>query len=222
MKVMSHQIDILPYPGFWNRVNQSDIADLGGLYDWFNKGSDYYHHRVKIGTDDNWKWLTLPIEHHTGYRQVDVKLKNDLLPRCYHQLEVVYQDYPNWDKYKDYLHEVFCECKYTYMWELNFKLLVWMRDLLGISTPLCIPKDIGTDGDATSKIVKQLTQYKADTYYCGAGGKHYLDMDQLRSSGITVEWATFKLPIDNYSTVSTLSLIMAFDISEVRRWFNVN
>lgn len=225
MKVMSHQIDILPYPGFWNRVAKSDIADLGGLYDWFNKGKDYYHHRVKIGDDNNWQWLTLPITTHSGYKQIDVTVRNDDLHKCFDMLQGVYGGCKNWSVYKDFLYDTFVNCKYSKMWELNFKLLIWMRDLLDIHTPMSISMNLNTpeyeSHGATDKILTQLSQYHTDTYYCGSGGKNYLDVERINSSGIDIEWATFELPdkFKSYSTVSTLSLIMNFDLDEVRRLF---
>ena len=44
------------------------------------------------------------------------------------------------------------------MWELNFKLLLWIRDTLKIDTPICISFDTGTEGDATDKIASQLNR----------------------------------------------------------------
>ena len=195
-----HQPTLLPYPGFFYRMFHSNIMDICP-YDPFSHHSDRYQHRVKIGTDVNWRWLTLPVEASNGCSIMDVKLKTNLIADRWRELEQVYRKYPLWKEYRAELKEIFFG--YKYLWELNLRLILWIRDILGIKTYLSI--SYGARGcDTTERVASQFSNYGSVIYLAGKGSLDYLDTQKYeRLTNSTIAIVTYTPP-PPFSTVSIL------------------
>lgn len=206
-----HQPNLLPYPGFFFRMYHSNIMDICP-YDPFCKHSDRYQCRVKIGTDDNWEWLTLPVEASSGCSIMDVKLKTQLMKERWVTLEKVYSKYPLWTDYKDDLNTIFFS--YDYLWALNLRLIFWVRDLLKIKTYISISYK-GTGSDVTERIASQFADYGPVVYLTGKGSTEYLNVkkyEQLTNS--TVALVTYEPPVP-FSTVSVLTPLLTYPANKV-------
>jgi hypothetical protein len=212
-----HQPTLLPYPGFFYRMFHSNIMDICP-YDPFSGHSDRYQHRVKIGTDHNWQWLTLPVEAHSGCSIMDVKLKTPFLGERWSILEQVYKSYPLWPSYKAELKEIFFG--YNRLWELNLRLITWMRDLLRIRTYLSI--SYAAEGnDTTERVASQFAKYGAVIYLAGKASMDYLDMQKYtRLTHSTIAVVTYTPP-EPYSTVSMLTPIMLYPPEKVLSMLNI-
>lgn len=227
MIVASHQIDLLPFPGFFNRMLMADIFDLGGHYDWWRKGKGIYQHRVKIGFDDHPVWLTLPVIAREGMTQDQVKLKQGEVPALFDKIKGVYAPCPNFRKYAHILERKFANPP-EYLWQFNLDLLLWLRDTLGFWTPLAISQSTlhNVTWTATEKITAQLATYRRDSeplcYYSGSGGINYLDLEYMRANGIEVIFQDYsKAPIpEGFRTVSILSLLMCKEPPEIYGMLN--
>lgn len=227
MIVASHQIDLLPFPGFFNRMLMADIFDLGGHYDWWRKGKGIYQHRVMIGFDDKPVWLTLPVIAQEGMTQDQVKLKQSEVPALFDKIKGVYAPCPNFKKYAPILEQKFANPP-EYLWQFNFDLLLWLRDELGLRTPLAISHSTthNAEWSATGKITSQLMSYKQDGeplfYYSGKGGKDYLDLEYMKLNGIDVIFQDYsKAPIpEGFRTVSIMSLLMCKKKPEIYGMLN--
>lgn len=212
-----HQPTLLPYPGFFYRMYHSDIMDICP-YDPLSKHTDRYQHRVKIGTDTNWRWLTLPIDASNGCAIMNAKLKTDFLTERWAELKQVYSTYPLWDQYKSELKEIFFG--YNYLWELNLRFILWIRDLLGIKTYLSISYS-GTGGDTTERVASQFSNYGSVIYLAGKGSMEYLDMKKYeRLTRSTIALVTYTPPTP-YSTVSILTPLLTFEPEKVLDVLNI-
>ena len=201
-----HQPTLLPYPGFFYRMYHSNIMDICP-YDPLSRHSDRYQHRVKIGRDDNWRWLTLPIEASSNCSIMDAKLKAHLLGERWTELEHVYSNYPLWSQYKDGLKEIFFG--YKYLWELNLRLIIWLRDLLGIKTYLSI--SYSSDGhDTTERIASQFQNYGSVIYLAGKGSMEYLDMQKYEQLTRSIIAVVTYIPPTPFSTVSILTPLLLY------------
>ncbi len=215
----AHQPTLLPYPGFFYRMYHSNIMDLCP-YDPLSRHTDRYQHRVKIGTDIDWRWFTLPIEASNGCTIMAAKLKADLMTDRWNTLEHVYHKYPLWRRYKDTLKEILLG--YNYLWEVNLRFILWVRDLLDIKTYVSISYS-GKGCDTTERIASQFTSYGPVIYLAGKGSTQYLDMkryEQLTKS--TIALVTYTPPAP-FSTVSILTPLLLYppenvlDILNIRR-----
>jgi hypothetical protein len=187
-------------------------------YDPLSLHSDRYQHRVKIGTDDNWKWFTLPIEACSGCSIMEAKLKTHLMDERWSELEQVYNKYPLWGEHKEALKEIFLG--YKYLWEVNFRFILWVRDLLNIKTYVSISYS-GKGLDTTERIASQFSNYGSVIYLAGKGSTQYLDVqryEQLTKS--TIAMVTYTPPVP-YSTVSILTPLLLYPREKVLEVLNI-
>jgi hypothetical protein len=212
-----HQPTLLPYPGFFYRMYHSDIMDICP-YDPLSKHTDRYQHRVKIGIDNNWRWLTMPIDSSNGCTIMNAKLKQEFLPERWMELKHVYSNYPHWERYKAELKEIFFG--YKYLWELNLRFILWIRDLLGIKTYLSISYS-GQGGDTTERVASQFSNYGSVVYLAGKGSMEYLDMQRYeRLTRSTIALVTYTPPTP-YSTVSILTPLLKYEPAKVLEILNI-
>lgn len=217
--ISAHQPTLLPYPGFFYRMYHSKIMDLCP-YDPLSRHNDRYQHRVKIGLDDNWKWLTLPIKVSNNCAIKDAKIKTEFIDNRWTQLEQVYQSYPLWDYYKDKIKEIFFG--YNYLWEINLHFVLLVRDILGIKTYISLSYS-GEGSDTTERIASQFRNYGTVIYLAGRGSMTYLDIQKYqRLTRSKVAIITY-IPPYPFSTVSILSPLLMFgpdktlDILKIKR-----
>jgi len=137
----------------------------------------------------------------------------------WNQLEKVYNKYPLWNKYKDDLYKIFTS-PYEHVWELNLRLILWLRDLLNIKTYLSISwKGIGSD--TTERIAYQFSNYGPVIYLAGKGSTEYMDVrkyEKLTKAKIAL--ITYAPP-EPYSTVSILTPLLTFSHRNVLRALNI-
>jgi hypothetical protein len=212
-----HQPTLMPYPGFFYRMFHSTIMDICP-YDPLSRHSDRYQHRVKIGDDKQWRWLTLPIEASSNSQIMDVKLKKSLMIDRWNELEHVYKKYPYWSNYREDLKEIFFG--YSRLWELNLRFILWARDLLGIKTYISLSY-CAQGGDTTERIASQFRNYGSVVYLAGKGSLDYLDLQKYEKlTHSTVAIVTYTPPAP-FSTISTLSPILTYPPEKVLEALNI-
>ncbi len=206
-----HQPTLLPYPGFFFKMYHSDVMDICP-YDPFSKHSDRFHHRVKIGKDDNWTWFTLPIKSCNGCSIMDAKLKTNLLSERWSELKRVYGNYALWREYEDSLRQIFFG--YNYLWEINLRFILWIRDLLKIKTYVSISY-CGKGRDTTERIAFQFSDYGSVLYLAGKNSAEYLDIKRYeRLTKSTIALVTYTPP-PPFSTVSILTPLLMYPRDKV-------
>lgn len=212
-----HQPTFLPYAGFFYRMFHSDVMDICP-YDPLSRHSDRFQHRVKIGTDDCWRWLTLPVEASSGCSIMEARLKVGLMGERWGEFERVYCGYPLWGLYRGVLREIFLG--YSYLWELNLRLILWVRDLLGIRTYVSV--SYGGEGvDVTERIASQFGAYGRVVYLAGKGTLQYLDVERYeRLTGSVLAVVTYTPPRP-FSEVSILTPLLLYPPEQALEALNI-
>jgi hypothetical protein len=197
MIVVSHQPDLLPYSGFWFKMHQADLFDLK-VFDQFQARG--YQRRVKM----RGSWASIPVVGspsrvpitHARIRpdEARVVLADHVAGR--------YRSARHWDDVGPALLDLIDRTRTTHLWQFNLELILGVRAMLGITTPLSIalpPEARGSRG-----LVGVLRQYGADTYLAGQGGRAYMgDCEEFRSAGIEVVWSAHS-PVTGDSIVTVL------------------
>jgi hypothetical protein len=174
---------------------------------------------VKIGTDEKWRWLTLPVESHTGYSIMEVKLKTNLMKDRWSLLERFYKEYPLWEEYKSDLKSIFLS--YEKLWELNLRFILWIRDLLRIRTYISISWQ-GIGHTTTERISYQFANYGPVLYLAGKMSPHYLDIKKYEDlTNSKVALVTY-IPPPPFSQVTTLTPLLMYHPSEVLQVLKVS
>lgn len=196
--VSGHQPQILPSTRYWYKLAKSDVLDLR----WQAQFVNGYQHRVKMR--DN--WFTLPLSPKPGQFDAIDTVHVDLPKAKLLFRQTVHGRYGGSRFYKTRgveLIEKFDSLESDLLWEINLELLIYIRDLLGISTPIQL--GLPAIGGKAQGVLSTLRAYPdCDTYLSGTGARNYMgDCAIFDEAGIKVVWSQHD-PVSNDSIVTIL------------------
>ncbi|RYY47840.1 MAG: hypothetical protein EON53_07090 [Actinomycetales bacterium] len=143
MIVAGHQADLLPWSGFWFTMAKADHFDVM-ISDQFQPTG--YHRRVLMrGT-----WASVPVVPcGAGTLIGDVRIDPVAAPRALADLvRARYRSSRNWEVRGPRILEMLHDVRTEHLWQLNLSLILGVRDLLEIRTPVTVSE--GTGGARTS------------------------------------------------------------------------
>src|SRR3954468_11776756 len=141
----AHQPDLLPYSGFFYKMAKADVFDLKIWDQYVNRG---YQRRVMMRD----RWATIPLEPGSSTESIFVKrIKPEAPAELVHQIRHRYgiksDGYklaPFWrhESRGERVCDEIMSIKTDRLWEFNFRLILFMRDMLGIETPLTLSRPV--------------------------------------------------------------------------------
>ena len=196
MKITIHQPNYLPYLGYFQKMAKADIFVL---LDNVQFSKDSYTQRVKIRTQNEWIWLTIPIEKINNFKIIhEVKLPIDIKWKRKHKISVIsnYSKAPFFDKdYIDFYYDLSPEN----LIDFNEEGIRYLQKKLKIKAKIIRASELNIDtklksSDLLIEIVKKLG---GNTYLSGPSGKNYLDTPKFLQNNIHIEY--FEPQIHIYS-----------------------
>ena len=202
MIVTIHQPHFLPWAGYLHRMARADLFVLLDHVQ-FERGN--YQNRTRIlmngRSGPEARWVTVPVvQRSQKERIVDKEIDNRLEgprrwgPIHYATLRQAYRTAPHLAPYAAELKKIL-EASWTRLIDLNLALLGFLRDALGIRTPMVRSSELGVDGAKSELILRLCQAVGADCFLGGLGGtRAYLDSAAFERAGIAVRWQQFSHP----------------------------
>lgn len=200
MKLAIHQPNLLPWGGFWRKMEDADefvILDDAQ----FTKGS--YINRVRMGDGS---WVTIPVHYEYGQRINEVQIHN---PRqnCNKLFNTIYHNYPKVADHFHWLTEVPGEMK---LLGLNMQLIEVVRNIMTIDTPLRFSSDMPTLFKGSDRILQICIELGYEEYLTGSGGRNYLDIDEFDRFNVDVEFVSYGKQFNDITILKHLNENNAF------------
>lgn len=185
----AHQPDLLPYSGFWHKMAKADLFDLKIWDQYVHKG---YQRRVTM----RGVWATLSLEKGPVTDPIDVKrlmpgapghLADEIVKRYTHS----FKKPPGWNRYGPRICDEILSIKTDLLWEFNFQLILLVRDILGIQTPLTFSRPAAPGLRGSAGIISVMQAFPGPLeYLSGVGGRTYMgDCHEFTEAGIPVIWS---------------------------------
>lgn len=199
----SHQPDLLPYSGFWHKMAKADLFDLKIWDQYVHKG---YQRRVTM----NGSWVTLPLVKGPVTDPINIKRVSDRAPA--HLADQIVKQYthaarrpPFWAVTGERVCDEILSIKTDLLWEFNFRLILLVRDLLGIQTPLTISRPAAPGLRGSAGVISVIQAFPGPVrYLSGVGARAYMgDCREFTEAGIEVVWSRHK-PITPDSILTVL------------------
>ena len=190
MIVSIHQPNYLPYPGFFHKVNHSDVLIVQDV----TKFDERFSNRNRIISSTEWTWLTVPIKkNHKDFLIKDVQIFNDLKWNRIHKkkIESAYNKSDFFNKYKTDLNSIL-EQKWEMLLELNMTLMKKIFDWLEIKTKIIYESELGVSGKATDRLINICKSLNADIYLSGDMGHDYLNEELFKQNEIELQYQNYK------------------------------
>ena len=195
MIVSGHQPNYLPWLGFFDKVQRSDMFIIEDNVQFERQG---FTNRNRIMTSDGIRWLTVPIEHENKPLLInEVRIANKGEPRWGHRhwltIKHGYCKAPYWNDYADFFEQTY-EREWDLLIDLNMHLIKGIMHFLKIKTPLIIGSSLNVQGKKTELIVAQCKKVGAGIQLAGNGCRDYIDRRLFKQAGIKLVFQKFLSP----------------------------
>ncbi len=195
MIVTIHQPDFLPWLGFFDRWQKSDLYIVLDDVQYIRRG---WQHRDKIKTPQGVKWLTVPVIKKGRYEQQvkDVEINNEENWRQKHlnTIQAAYKKAPNFNSVYHSIKEILSR-EHQLLIDLNIDLLKYCADMLQIETPFIFSSSFQENSKGTERLVRLVKAAGGNIYLTGLGSRDYLDEEAFNREGIEVCWQKYKQPV---------------------------
>ncbi len=196
MIVAGHQPNYLPWLGFFDKMQRSDVFIIEDNVQFERQG---FTNRNKILTSNGVRWLSVPIEHANKALLInEVKIANKGEPdwgnRHWLTLKHGYCKAPYWRDFCGFFEDTY-QRDWTMLIDLNMHLIRGIMGFLKIDKPLILSSTLSAQGKKTELIIAQCKQVGADTQLAGNGCKEYIDRERFEQEGIQLVFQDFKHPI---------------------------
>jgi hypothetical protein len=196
--VAMHQPDLLPYSGFFHKMALADVFEIGIYYQFTKNG---YQRRVKMRD----QWASIPVIGSPNRDPIkDVLIHPERVRKIL--IDTIRGRYAGaryWKLRGDELLDMIIEVDTPHLWQFNLALILGVRDVLGITTPISIGSPL--KGVKTEAVVNSLQQYGRDVHHLsGPGARVYMNENgEFDDAGITYGF-TRHAPVTGDSIVSVL------------------
>ncbi|MBF0135078.1 MAG: WbqC family protein [Magnetococcus sp. DMHC-1] len=185
----------LPWAGYFGLMDQ---VDQFVLLDSVQYDRRSWQQRNRIKTADGAQWLTVPVLS-KGLREqriqdVAIDTGRDFIVTHARSLRTAYGKTPYFQDYVPGLIDIL-EKGHARLAALTMELIQWLRDRLGITTPLLYASTLETTGSKAELLAGICTHLGATRYVSPPGSKEYLDNSTaFADRGIPVGYFAFEHP----------------------------
>jgi hypothetical protein len=192
MKVAIHQPQYLPWLGYFDKMDQSDVFVL--LDDVQYKKNEWQN-RNKIRNSEGWQWITVPVLYDFGQeiREVKIDTGSNWQEKHIKSIELNYSKAPHFDEYFKFFEDSL-EKEWLSLSDLNTHFIEFFKKSLGIKAELVRSSDLDIKTSSTERLVDICKLLKAEVYLSGAGGEEYLDVAMFKQGGIGLEFQAYEHP----------------------------
>ncbi len=203
MIISAHQPEYLPYLGFFYKMANVDRFILVDHIQ-FSTGGFQNRNRIRTVSDPRgWAWLTVPvIAKGKGFQKInEIKIDNSSSWGRQHW-KTIYFNYKKTPFFSK--HEAFFKNLYSKKWvnliDLNETVIYYLKEQLGIKTPLIESSKYKLKGKKTDLLIELCEELGADTHLTGSGskklgGKSYLEEEKFAKNNVKHIFSEFKHPI---------------------------
>lgn len=218
MIVSIMQPGYIPWLGFFELMRRVDVFVIYNDVD-YDSGS--WRNRNRIRTQQGSCWLTVPVQsrgkHGQKIMEVAIDNRHSWAEKHCKSLHHNYRKAPYFDRIMPFFDQVYAQ-EWDLLHALDMRIIMFFKDLFGISTRLIFASDLHGQGQKTERLVSLCRELHTTTYISANGARDYLQTEQFDQAGIKVEFQNYEHPTypqqyDGF--VSHLSVVdLAFNCGE--------
>ncbi|MEO7423952.1 MAG: WbqC family protein [Fibrobacteria bacterium] len=184
MILSAHQPAYLPWLGLFHKIA---LADHFIVFDQVQYVPKDWISRNTIKGPNGPILLTVPVlrKDHRDKRIVDIEIKNDTpwAKKHWMSIEQCYRKTPFFRDYAGFFEETY-KREWALLADLDFHMLRWFLDVLGIKTPVSKAGDHDFTGAKSDLVLDMCRKMGATTYIFGAMGAEYAEVEMFRQAGV--------------------------------------
>ena len=223
--VSAHQPNFIPYLGFFDKIQKSDIVVIRDEVQYVTKE---FHNRNKIRINSHnqnillSKWLNVPVNNSLDYIK-NININKDSLHKnkswnknILQNIKINYHKTPFFDEFFPEIGKIMDNSDDKLI-SLNMKLIKFLMKSFNIQTKIIMASDLKLKqnniqkSNASEDISNICKVLDANTYLSGGGAKIYLNEAPFINSEIKVEFQEFDHPIYSQAFPGFLPNMSALD-----------
>lgn len=193
MILAAHQLHYLPWLRYFHKIASCDtFVVLDNIQ--FNKNG--WQNRNKIKTPAGASILTLPVlqKFQQSLSDVQIDFKPPWRRKHWGALQSHYQKSPHFKDHENFFRQIY-ERSWDRLNDLNYEILFYLLEALGIKTRVIRSSDLVLKAEATERLVGICKELGAKTYLTGSyAAQVYLDPTLFERSGIKLLFQEFECP----------------------------
>jgi len=192
-KVAIHQVNYLPWLGFFNKISKVDCFVLLDTAD-YSKNNVINRNKIKV--TNGAAYLTIPIEHKFFRKplfDVDLPKNRDWAKKHWKTIEINYYKANFFNSYSDFFKDIYKNLPEKLV-ELNEKIIRFLLKEFKIDVDIIKASELGISQELkkTDLLLDILKKVHATSYLSGSGGKGYLEEEKF--TDIELKYLNFKHP----------------------------
>ena len=195
MILTAHQPVYLPWLGLFHKIA---LADKFIFFDQVQYVSKDYISRNQIKTSAGPLLLTVPVlsKDHMDKKISEVEINNQTPWQRKHWKSIVgaYAKAPYFKQHADFFEDTY-QRPWRLLADLNYHMLLWLLDTLGIKVPVEKMSAYQFTGAKSDLVLDMCVQLGAKTYIFGAQGSDYADTESFRKAGVSVMFQEYRHPV---------------------------
>jgi len=195
MILTAHQPVYLPWLGLFHKIA---LAEKFCIFDIAQYQTKDFNNRNKIKTNMGDIWLSVPVESkgHLEKSLKDIKIiNNGWNKKHFKSIDLAYRKAPFYLNYIDKLEAILLGNKYLYLTDLNFAILDFSLDSLGIDIPIVFASSFEFEGVKSDLVLDMCQKLNASDYIFGAQGKNYANINSFSEFKIITHFQNYIHPI---------------------------
>jgi len=193
-KVTIHQVNYIPWLGFFDKIKK---ADTFVLFDTVDYEKNSIQNRNKIRTMDGWTYLTIPIPrkyYRSPFHEVMLPDDNRWMSNHWKSIEMNYTKAGYFESYKNFFKKIY-NTNFERLSDLNEKIIRYLIKEFGISVDILKTTEMSIDTSLrkTDLLLDILRKANATAYLSGKSGKEYLEREKF--TDIKLEFHGFSHPV---------------------------
>lgn len=193
LKVSIGQPAYIPYLGYFERLNLSDVHVV---YDHVLFDRYWFMHRNKVRTPSGWVWLTVPIRSGKGKQLVikNAKIDNSKDWQNDHlsKLKKWYSRSYYFDEIYPIMEDYYACKKWLNLVDLTDYFRRVVCCILDINVRIVHSSEMDIRSASSDGVLETCENVGAVEYISGKFGKDYLDLDKFNDAGIKVTFHEFE------------------------------
>ena len=191
------QPSYIPWRGYFHQIYKADVFVFYDDVQFDRRG---WRNRNRIKTSDGAKWLTIPVyskghqTHSTPINRIRISWERSWNSDHWNTIRHSYSKAPYFQRYAPLLEDFYGR-RPELMADFTIDLTIALAHELGIAGKRFLrASELRVSGSKTERLIGILQGLGATRYLSGPSAADYLDEDQFRSAGITLEYMVYDYP----------------------------
>ncbi len=222
MIVSAHQSAYLPWAGYIQRIAMSDVFVLLDKVQ-FEKNSFSNRNRIKGANGEMWLSVPVQLKGHTSstMNMLQIAGTSNWNNKHWRSIKQSYGKAPYFAVHVPFFESLY-EQKWTYLCELNQRILNYILDFLEIRTPIYFQSDLDVEGKKQELIVDICHYFEARAFIFGTEGRNYADSDFFEEHGLEIfvheyiETPYAQLWGSHVAKLSVIDMLFNCSVSEIQ------